>query len=270
MKPSQIHINTHSNDELEPEPDNPIPFDVLKHGHRYRRQGYNRECRESQYVLFVLDTSGSIPDSDFEAMTDALGCLVPLFCNPIKVAVMTFGHDFYMEFGFDCYDGNTCQDRKDTAAAIGAITHRRGRRALTGGAVQCVDELLTNRQIANFSIDEDTRCLDVVFITDGRSNGPLDVCREINQSRLLSDRRIKLHSIGIGNVNENEINCLSGIESGILLKNFTVFTDTLNRIVQYLRNTESSGSDHFVCLKSDIEPIGINNELCIAEACNEI
>ena len=265
-----MHINTHSsNDGLEPEPDNPIPFDVLKHGHRYRRQGYDRECRESQYVLFVLDTSGSIPDSDFEAMNDALGCLLPLFCNPIKVAVMTFGNDFYMEFGFDCH-GNTCQDRKAAAAAIGAITHRRGRRTLTGGAVQCVDELLTNRQIANFSIDEDTRCLDVVFITDGRSNGPLDVCHEINQSRLLSDRRVKLHSIGIGNVNENEINCLSGSESGIFFKNFTMFTNALNGIVHVLRNTESSGSDHFVCLKSDIAPIGIQNELCIADACNEI
>ena len=161
----------------------------------------------------MLDTSGSIPDSDFEAMNDALSCLIPLFCNPIKVTVMTFGHDFYIEFGFDCYDGNTCQDRKDTAAAIGAITHHKGW-TYTGGAVQCVDELLTNQQIAVLMKIHVALML-YSLLHDGRSNGPLNACREINQSRLLSDRRVKIHSIGIGNVNENEINCLSGSESGI-------------------------------------------------------
>ena len=49
-----------------------------------------------------------------------------------------------------------------------------------------------------------------------------------------------------------------------------MFTNALNGIVHVLRNIERSGRDHFVCLKSDIAPNGNNNELCIADACNEI
>ena len=251
---------------------------MLKHGHRYRRQGYDRECKESQYILFVLDTSGSISDNAFERMTTALGCLVPLFCNPIKVAVMTFTDNFYMEFSFDCY-GNTCQERKDAAAAIGAITHRSGPRTLTGGAIRCVDELITNRQIANFSIDEDTRCLDVVFITDGQSNGPLDVCQEMSESEMLSNKKIKVHAIGIDdNVNMNEIACLSGNNTNgltLFFPNFNDFIMALNGIVHDLtkyRPSSESDIDPFVCINSDVYPVreGLSNRPCIADACNEM
>ena len=248
---------------------------MLNHGHRYRRcQDYNRECSKSQYILFVLDTSGSISNSDFEAMTDALGCLVPLFCNPIKVAVMTFADNFYMEFDFDCYDGNTCQDRKDIAAAIGEITHRRGGWTYTGGAVRCVEELLTNKQIANFSIHEHTRCLDVVLITDGQSNGPLDVCQEMNESSLLSDGKIKVHAIGIGNVNKAEISCLTGNNRNgweLFFPDFSSFTGALNLIVHDLKNPRASnGKDEFSCINSDILPVREGNQQCIADACSEI
>ena len=280
IKPSPIHINIHSsNAELEPEPDNPIPFDMLKHGHRYRR-GYDRECRESQYILFVLDTSASISNDSFEMMTTAIGCLVPLFCNPIKVAVLTFARNFYMEFGFDCplFNGNTCQDRKNIAAAIAAINYRRGPATYTGGVIQCVDELLTNRQIANFNINEDTRCLDVVFITDGQSNGPLDVCHEMSDSRLLSSSlKIRVHAIGIdNNVNHSEIACLTTNEKhgyNLFFKDFNVFIAALNGIVDDLtkhRATNGTDVDPYICIDSDIEPVEDSNPQCIADACNEI
>ena len=195
--------------------------------------------------------------------------------NPIKVAVMTFARDFYMEFGFDCYDGNTCQDRKDAAAAIGAITHRNGPRTYTGGAVRCVEELLTNQQIANFSIHEHTRCLDVVFITDGRSNGPLDVCHEMSDSSLLSDGKIKVHAIGIGNVNKAEIACLTGNNRNgleIFFPDFSHFTSALNLIVYDLKTPSTNGDDidPYICVNSDIHPVNEGNQQCIADACSEI
>ena len=65
----------------------------------------------SQYVLFVLDTSASIEISEFENMTTALSCVVPHFCNPINIAVMTFDDHYFMEFCFNCFD-NTCEGRK--------------------------------------------------------------------------------------------------------------------------------------------------------------
>ena len=147
IKQLQFHVNKHASiAELEPEPDNPIPFDMLKHAHRYKREDYDRKCSIAQYVLFVLDTSASIEISEFDNMTTALSCLVPHFCNPINIAVMTFDDHYFMEFCFNCFD-NTCEGRKKAADAVGAINHRYKGFTHTGGAVRCVEELLTNQQI---------------------------------------------------------------------------------------------------------------------------
>ena len=58
-------------------------------------------------------------------------------------------HDdyYFMEFCFNCFD-NTCEGRKNAADAIGAINHRyKGfTHTGTGGAVRCVEKLLTNGQ----------------------------------------------------------------------------------------------------------------------------
>ena len=65
----------------------------------------------------------------------------------------------------------------------------------------------------------DIRCIDIVFITDGHSNGPLDVYEEIYNSRLQSDQKMKVHTIGIGDHhNMDEIKCLSGSEEGLLFQ----------------------------------------------------
>lgn len=280
MKPSHIHINSHSlNAELEPELDNPIPFDVLKHGHRYRRDNH-RECSESQHILFVLDTSGSIGFSNFRKMTNALSCLVPLFCNPIEVAVITFDDEYFMEFCFNCFS-STCEGRKAASDAIAAIPYHYPGLTYTGGVVRCVNNLLTNRQMCDFSIDdEDTHCLDVVFITDGRSNGHIDVCHEIKISRLHREKKIAVHAIGIGpNVNQNEINCLKKNDTNNLIKNlhfssFEEFTTTLNEVVSFLKNDtfngDGNGGHLYTCTNAYLNPQSDNNALCNTDVCNAI
>ena len=274
IKQFQFHVNKHASiAELEPEPDNPIPFDMLKHAHRYRREDYDRKCSVSQYVLFVLDTSASIEISEFENMTTALRCLVPHFCNPINIAVMTFDDHYFMEFCFDCFD-NTCEGRKKAADAIRAINHRYKGFTHTGGAVRCIEELLTNRQICNFNMDEDPhrdiRCIDIVLITDGHSNGPLDVCEEIYNSRLQSDQKMKVHAIGIGDYhNMNEIQCLSGSEEGLLFSTFKQFTDTLNEVVKLLGHVPPGNP--YTCINTEDPLLGmVNKEVCHAAACNKI
>lgn len=271
MKPSHININSHSsNAELEPEPDNPIPFDMLKHGHRYRRDNH-RECSESQHILIVLDTSGSIGVSNFREMTASLSCLVPLFCNPIQVGVITFSRNYFLEFCFDCFD-NTCEGRNATANAIRAIPYRGGM-TYTGGVVRCVNELLTNQlqQTCNFDIDDgDTHCLDVVFITDGYSNGPIDVCQEINNSRLHNDSKIEVHAIGIGNsVNMAEIDCLSKGHESIFYEKFDDFIKGLKGIVTMVKNgTKDLEGNPYTCTASI--PQADVPTLCNMDACNAI
>ena len=104
--------------EHEPLPNNPLAFDVAEHGARYRR--CNCVPDGIQHILFVLDTSGSIGESDFNRVTAKLSELVILFCKPIKVAVMTFDHEYFVEFCFNCFD-NTCDGRSMTSTAISTI-----------------------------------------------------------------------------------------------------------------------------------------------------
>ena len=64
--------------------DDPIPFDFLEHGKRYRRQTTDCQPDGTRHILFMLDTSGSIGKTEFDKMTTALSTLVTLFCLPEK------------------------------------------------------------------------------------------------------------------------------------------------------------------------------------------
>ena len=60
----------------------PIPFDLEEYLsdikiHRQRRGSVDVK----RYILFVLDTSGSIGQTNFEKMVDVLSDFVPLFCE---------------------------------------------------------------------------------------------------------------------------------------------------------------------------------------------
>ena len=177
-------------------------------------------------------------------MTNALGCLVPLFCDPIKVAVMTFDHNYFMEFCFNCYDSNTCEDRKNAGNAIRSIRHRRGW-THTGGAARCLCQDILHFDSQLCGIDHDVNnCFEVVFITDGRSNDPrLQVCDEIRCLHL--DRRVKTHVMGIGNrISQDEIDCItSDASSYFFFENFDVFEERLTGVVELLRFSNGPAGD---------------------------
>ncbi len=88
--------------------DNPLPFVWSEHSSRFRR---NVVTCDTHYILFVLDTSGSIGSTNFGRMTSAISKLMALFCKPVQAVVMTFSHDFHLEFCFNCFDQRmTSQD----------------------------------------------------------------------------------------------------------------------------------------------------------------
>lgn len=105
---------------------------------RFRRQLPGCQPDGTQYMLFLLDTSGSIGSTDFERMKVAISKLIGLFCKPTKFAVMTFSHRFNLEFCFNCHE-NTCDGRKEISKAISDITYRGGA-TYTAGATKCVHE----------------------------------------------------------------------------------------------------------------------------------
>jgi len=125
-------------------------------------------------ILFVLDTSGSIGRENFARMTTAVSSLVTLFCAPTQFAVMTIGDLLRLEFCFNCFN-NSFVGRRAAGQAIMNARYRGGG-TNTGEAVRCVcNELLDYRKCGLWR----DSCIDVIFITDGYSNGALDVCSEV-------------------------------------------------------------------------------------------
>ena len=186
------------------------------HSARYRRQSSSSNCYPdgTRYVLFMLDTSGSIGSVYFNRMTSALSTLVHYFCRPIKIAAMTFSHEHFIEFCFNCFD-NDCEGRDDARDRMQSIEYRDGW-THTGEATQCAcDCMLTTEcgfpDLTTFS-GPGAVCLDVIYVTDGRSNGPYNVCEKVACLYDLEQRRVELtvFAFGIGtNVGDSELRCIT-------------------------------------------------------------
>ena len=234
-----------------PLPFKPTPFSITEHGHRYRRQNWCSPT-STQYVLFVLDTSSSIGREEFNRLTAVLGDLILFFCSPIKVAVMTYDQEYFVEFCFNCFDG-TCSGRVMAGDAMSNINYRYGRSGIrwrhTAGAAQCVcDFMLT----PNCGVPAAAGCIDVVFITAGRSNDPiLNICNTIG---CLHDRYgVTTHAIGVGNAFTPELECISNAApNSFNLFNFSTFDEFVQTFQDVLYRLISGGAspsgDPYVCV----------------------
>ena len=272
------HINKRrSLSEPEPLPVDPTPFNVLEHGARYRRQQEN-ECLPNgmRHILFILDTSGSIRETNFNRITAALSTLVLLFCRPIKIAVMTFDHEYFVEFCFNCFE-NTCTGRYDAGVAIRSINYTRydgtgTRWTHTAGAAQCVCNFMLS-ETCGLSLT--ANCIDVVFITDGRSNDPNhDVCSEI---RCLHNRfGVNTFAIGIGYVNITELECIVNHDIGpgqFHLFNFLSFNEFHNKMQEMIHRLmipASSDSDPYTCIDPEVSGGGTDEVPCTTPVYNHL
>ena len=225
--------------EPAPLPFDPIPYNRHEHGARFRRQS-NRNCQPNgeQYVLFLLDTSGSIGRGNFENMKTAVGKLTLLFCNRIRVAVMTYSDRFHLEFCFNCF-GSDHHGLLAAKEAIAAIPYRGGS-TYTGGAARCAcDELLTS----GCGMHDLANCIDVVVITDGYSNDPnLEICEEVKCLHRQHASGVHTHSIGIGSVNPDELECIEHATSISSAFRFDSFTEFLNSGIQGVIDSLNGGN----------------------------
>lgn len=242
----------HSNPLLLAE--DPLPFEWDKHHHRFRRQTRTCYPGETQHILFILDTSGSIGSSDFTKVKNSISKFVKLVCRPVKIAVMTFNHEYKLEFCFDCY-GNTCQERINTVTKIQNIPYRGGM-TYTAGAARCACNVLLSQSCG---LDPTANCIDVVFITDGYSNDPTRrICSDV---RCLHNRTgVNTYAIGIGNyVRQSELNCIteSSNNQGIFkFQSVDEFNNAISEVVQRLHdsiiNSVLTGSENkYQCLNPD-------------------
>ena len=221
------------NDDIAQDQSNtaPLPFNWNEHHTRFRRQTHNCGASNIQYILLLLDTSGSIPISEFTRMKNAISEFSALVCKPVKIAAMTFNHKFKLEFCFDCFN-NTCGGRNQTKNAIKGMQYRGGW-THTAGATKCACSFLLSESCG---LPADAGCIDVVYITDGRSNDPTRrICDEVE---CLHNRfGVNTYAMGIGNYIENELQCISSASttSNIFrFKTFNEFVNAMDRVIQRL------------------------------------
>ena len=165
--------------------------------------------------MFVLDTSGSIGPDDFTRMTTALSGFVPLLCDNIRLAILSYSHQLHVEFCFNCHDlcRNCFTDRVNVASAIQGIQYRGGW-THTGPVTRCVRDYILDPN-SGCGVDTSSKCLDIIYVTDGESNGPLSYPHTCTEATCLKNHpdwcgRVNIYAIAIGSrVNQDEIKCLT-------------------------------------------------------------
>ena len=216
---------------------------------RHPRQSFASVSCPRRSILFVLDSSESIGRESYRRITAAVSSLVTLFCVPTQFALMTFGDRLRLEFCFNCYD-NSYAGR----TAIGqAIMNTRYHGGLTkiGEAARCVcNELLDRFKCGLWT----GSCIDVIFITDGYSNGALDVCSEVQcLHNYISVRNINTYAMGVNKYNEREIRCLSSYSNSeevvFGFESFNEFVGYLNNVTARLLLPENIG--RYNCINRD-------------------
>ena len=247
----------HSSDLPRSLAEDPLPFEWDKHHHRFRRQTRNCHPDGTQHILFLLDTSGSIGTDNFRKVKNSISKFVKLVCRPVKIAVMTFNHNYHLEFCFDCH-GNTCHERANTAQAIQNIQYRGGN-THTAGAARCACNFLLSQSCG---LDPSANCIDVVFITDGRSNDPTrEICREVEC--LHNHAGVNTYAVGIGNrVLQSELDCIteSSLINGIFnYRSIDEFNAAINRVVQRLTDSLVTGSNDYQCVNPDAPTASTSN-----------
>ena len=241
----------------------PIPFDWLEHAPRFRQRRQTHCSNMVQNVLFVLDTSGSIGGDQFNRMKNALAKLTPLFCRKVRFALITFSSYVNLEFCFDCFE-NTYQGRMDAQSAIKSAPYQGGA-TRTAGTARCICENLIHRS-CGIDTSISPTCLDVVFITDGKSNDPsLDVCHEV---QCLHNRYgVNTYAIGINSgsgyqpsYNLAELQCIAQYSDAInafQFKSFSNFEESITNITTRLVDAVQNG-DFGSCYQTDrsLSPTG--------------
>ena len=261
----------------EPLPVDPIPFNIAEHGARYRRQSKDGCAPDGiQYILFVLDTSSSVREEQFDNVIAVLSELLKLFCKPIRVAVMTFDHEYFMEFCFDCFDGS-CDGRRGAYEAMSSIQYRYNRTGIrythTAGAVDCVCDHMLHHELCN--LPKNASCVDVIFITDGLSNDPdRNVCSDHEMLCLHNISGVNTFAFGIGVHDLNELKCITHYEQGEFnlfnFGSFKEFQQALTRTKKVLEvEYEDPYGNPYICvdpspdIESDVDPyVGTDSEDC--------
>ena len=123
----------------------------------------------------------------------------------------------------------------------------------TGGAAQCVCDFMLSTACG---VEPTANCIDVVFITDGKSNDRHHPNREVCEDILCLHNRfgVNTYAIGIADAVEAELGCISDQDNTNSLHLFNFFSfddfiDTFEELVDILfSGAMNPQGDPYVCI----------------------
>ena len=233
-------------DDIIPDPFN-LNEELNSIDKHHRRQRRMSTCCDDRYILFVLDTSGSIGNTTFAYTVESLSNLSSMFCKKAKIAAISFGSHIYHEFCFNCF-GNDDEFRDQLKNAISSIPYRGGT-TNTGRALKCVCDKILTTACGLPNKEKYKECpapIDVVVLTDGDSNGPLDVCQA---AKCLHDQElydVNTFAIGLNNFNHAELDCIVDqhnldVKNIFYMEDFDEFHELIDAVIEYLSKNDPNG-----------------------------
>ena len=214
------------------------------HDDRAKRQ---TRCTKKRYVLFILDTSGSIGEANFNAAKNVIADISETLCDHLKVALLTYERYINLEFCFNCYN-----DRRDIKQAILRARYRHGPATHTTDAIKCAcDHILSSQCGLPQGIN--TSDIDVVLLTDGEHDGPCQSNLNLTVKCLHDRANINTFGIGIGSVDYASATALTnGVGTNIFrVENFAQLQQLFTLIKQLLATTDESGNPVYSCVGHD-------------------
>ena len=248
------------------EPDVPVvPFNMEEvvgaiHARRRREICPDSATQTAQerirYVLFILDTSGSIGSRNFQEVKEILADLSATLCDHLRVALLTYSSDFNLEFCFKCYNNSN-----DIFDAI-MNTRYRGGATRTTAATRCACQTMLTTE-CGLPYGVYTPNIDVVYLTDGRPNGHCSGTTLSDELECFhSDKRpnINTYAIGIGWASLDTVNAMAKVRDpdDAHVFNVDTFEDLkfLFSIILDLLSTDTDedGVPDFSCISHDATP----------------
>ena len=214
--------------------------------HKRRRR---QTCNKIRYVLFIVDTSGSIGNSTFNNVRDLLANISKKLCDRLRVAMMTYSRDINLEFCFKCYT-----DRDDIFKAIKRVQYRGGTTHTTD-ATKCACRKLLTPECGLPSDPSNIPTIDIVYLTDGLHNGP---CRNNLQNELdcfHTRTNINTYAIAVGNAARKSVQAIEDPQRPADTHIFDVddFQDleTLFNYINVVLGLKENGKPVYSCFSHD-------------------
>ena len=208
-----------------------------------------------RYVLFIVDTSGSIGRSAFDKVKNLLALISEKLCDHLRVAMITYGDDINLEFCFNC-----TSDRRDIFSAIKRVRYRHGPSTRTTDATKCACQTMLTKE-CGLPHGDITPNIDIVYLTDGRHNGP---CKNNLNTELYCFHRpsrsnINTYAIAIGNAALESVQALenprnSGDSHLFNMNDFDELQQVFDALLELLNEEDAYGNPTYDCISHDQLP----------------